>query len=178
MKIGTTDHVRLVARETAGGTANYVKCLHCRTEVHVLGLGLAKAWDALDKEMKAFERSHRHCKGPIVELPPPGTPEEWLAGDDTGISSLTIYSVMTGVRVSRTGIPHDSDDFGRCYRLLKLFPEWRARLTEVADRYPEWRGLVSVWGELEALYEQGLGDGDESKLYLRILGMRVAKAGK
>jgi len=106
-------------------------------------------------------------------LPIPTTPEEWLAGDDTGISSLTIYSVMTGVRVSRTGIPHDSDDFGRCHRLLSLFPEWRGRLGEVAARFPEWRGLVEAWGELEGLYEQGLLSGDGSQLYLRMLAART-----
>lgn len=171
MKIGTTDHVRLVGRETKDGHANYVKCLHCRTEQQVLGKDMAKTWDVLDKECKAFERAHRRCKAPALALPPPGTPEEWLAGDDTGVSSLTIYSVMTGVRVRHTGVPLDADDFGRCHRLLGLFPEWRARLGEVAARYPEWRGLVDAWGDLESLHEQG----DEQGLYLRILSMRVGK---
>jgi hypothetical protein len=84
---------------------------------------------------------------------------QWIAGRDTGISSKTIWSVMMGVEVLGTeawslqyDVPLDPDDFGRCYRLLELIPGWRARLGEVADRFPAWRPLVEHWSELEALY--------------------------
>ena len=54
----------------------------------------------------------------------------WLAKGDTGLSSETIALRMCGIPNGRYGIcyPHDGDDFGRCYRLLRLYPEWRARL--------------------------------------------------
>lgn len=81
-------------------------------------------------------------------------PMEWLLGDDTGISSKTIFSVMTGTPCAWTGTPLDPSDFGRCYRLLALFPEWRDRMHEVSAAYPAWTRLVESWGELTALYEQ------------------------
>lgn len=82
------------------------------------------------------------------------TPTEWLLSDDTGMSSKTILAVMTGSTGSHIGYPPaDNDDFGRCYRLLKLFPQWRSRLQEVAVAFPEWGPKVKAWAELEALWE-------------------------
>lgn len=84
---------------------------------------------------------------------------EWLLGDDTGISSETILAVMTRAPVDSIGafwpdVPHDPDDFGRCYRLLRHFPDWRTRLQEVAARFPKWRPMVAAWDELEQMYAQ------------------------
>lgn len=82
----------------------------------------------------------------------------WIAGRDIGISSKTIWAVMMGVESGSgplgSDVPHDSDDFGRCYRLLQLIPEWRARLSEVAARHPQWRGVVANWDTLTQLYEE------------------------
>jgi hypothetical protein len=85
------------------------------------------------------------------------TPIEWLLSGDIGVSSKTILSVMTGSKMISTfgpDIPYDNGDFGRCYRLLQAFPEWRARLPEVAAQYPEWGPMVDAWDELTRLYEQ------------------------
>lgn len=80
--------------------------------------------------------------------------DAWILGCDTGLSSKTIFSVMTGKSdVGHGDHPWDCDDFGRCYRLLKLFPEWKSRLGEVSARYPAWTGLVSAWDELTELFE-------------------------
>lgn len=102
----------------------------------------------------------------------------WLAGGDTGMSSKTIWSVMTG-RLPRhadnwwePSIPYDPSDFGRCHRLLEEFPAWRARLPEVADKYPEWKPLVEVWDELTALYEEEWASGQAPKLYARMKELR------
>lgn len=84
------------------------------------------------------------------------TPMDWILGGDTGVSSKTIFAVMVGRRMDGAllpNVPFDADDFGRCYRLLKAFPEWRERLPEVAERHPEWSALVGAWAELEAMYE-------------------------
>lgn len=81
-------------------------------------------------------------------------PERWLRGYDTGTSSLTIYEAMTGTKSGGGGsAPLDADDFGRCYRLLKIMPEWRTRLKEVSDKHPAWRPIVARWDELEQAYE-------------------------
>jgi hypothetical protein len=83
----------------------------------------------------------------------------WIAGRDTGVSSKTIWAVMVGTAPDMADVPHDPDDFGRCFRLLELVPEWRPRLPEVAARYPKWGPMVEVWDELEALYRPIVADG-------------------
>jgi hypothetical protein len=87
------------------------------------------------------------------------TPTEWLLSDDTCMSSKTICAVMTGTKYADPDVPYDAGDFGRCYRLLELFPEWRARLPEVAAKHPKWGPLVSAWDELTALYRRTRGQG-------------------
>lgn len=84
----------------------------------------------------------------------------WVMGQDTGVSSKAIWSVMMGVPVYRDGWgnhPHDPDDFGRCYRLLKAIPAWRARLSEMSAVSKTWARLVARWHEIEALYEEEVG---------------------
>lgn len=135
-------------------------CLHCgKREGPLFPLAISKKrLAAFTATTKAFEDEHKGCKE--TETSPSKRkwtrPEDWLHGHDTGTSSLTIYTVMTGQRVERTSYPLDPDDFGRCYRLLKLFPEWRLRLAEVAARFKEWRPLVREWTRLTALYENDL----------------------
>ena len=81
---------------------------------------------------------------------------------------MTIYSAMTGRPIERADIPHDPDDFGRCYRLLQLFPAWKFRLGEVAVRYSEWEPLVREWADLELLYEEELPSRSCPKLYAKM----------
>ena len=79
-------------------------------------------------------------------------PEQWIVGNDTGVSSKTIWSVMFGVNPDWQGVPLDVDDFGRCVRLLTLVKEFRPRLKEVSVKYPEWKPIIDDWDELERLY--------------------------
>ena len=87
----------------------------------------------------------------------------WAAFGEQGISSRTIFAIMTGAIKhedafprdwARFNVPHDPSDFRRCYLLLKLIPEWRERLEEMADAFPKWRPFVDRWDEMTALYEQ------------------------
>jgi len=102
-------------------------------------------------------------------------PHQWLQSRDTGTSSKTIFYVMTGA-VTETGlrcegafdIPYDPADFGRCYRLLDSFPEWRNRLGDVAKTFPKWGPLVENWKELENLYRQEYQLGKAPLLYARM----------
>lgn len=89
---------------------------------------------------------------------------QWIVGGDTGISSETIWSVMMGVEKQGSFGPYtpsDPGDFGRCYRLLKLIPEWRDRLHEVAQKHPKWGPMVEAWDELETMYEDALATGQD-----------------
>ena len=104
------------------------------------------------------------------------TPNEWILSDDTGISSKTIWAVMMEVvRVpqrcrGKYDIPHDPSDFGRCYRLLKLFPEWRKNIQKVGEIFPKWRPMVERWDELTALYEEEYRSGEGPKLWALMRG--------
>jgi hypothetical protein len=124
----------------------------------------------------AFVKLHSKCKlGGYVEKPA-ATPLEWLNGRDTGTSSMTIFRAITGMPVPRDShydIPHDAADFGRCYRLLKLFPAWRPQLPKVIDICPKWRPYVEAWDELTELYEQELTKGSAPKLYARMKQLEV-----
>ena len=84
--------------------------------------------------------------------------ERWLRGTDIGSSSAAIAFALSG-RTNWSGMgrkgdpPHDAGDFGRCERLLNRFPEWRARLPEVAARWPDsaWPKLVPEWERLRQM---------------------------
>ena len=99
---------------------------------------------------------------------------QWIMGGDTGRSSLTIWGVMMSAPAERPLIPADPSDFGRCFRLLELIPEWRKRLPRVSDIYPEWDGLVQHWPELEALWQEERSQGRAPKLYQRMIELRKA----
>lgn len=50
-------------------------------------------------------------------------------------------------------MPHDSDDFGRCYRLLNHMG-WQNRVGEMAGASGRWAVLVEIWDQLTAAYER------------------------
>lgn len=110
--------------------------------------------------------------GPFPKPTGDGDWRAWMQNGDTGTSSKTIWSVMTGETVERHGIPYDPADFGRCYRLLKVMPSWRARMPEVATAHPAWAGLVAAWDELTTLYEEESPSGTAPKLYARMQALR------
>lgn len=85
------------------------------------------------------------------------SPEQrWLKGLDVGSSSATIFSVFCdrywtneAQKIGNGSVPMDSDDFGRCKRLLDKFPEWKSNLKLVALAYPKWTKIVERWDEIE-----------------------------
>ncbi len=82
----------------------------------------------------------------------------WIVSRDTGLSSVAIWSNMTGVKPEDGWhYPSDPADLGRCLRLLKLIPTWRKRLPEMSRRDPCWRALVKHWDELEKLIANEVG---------------------
>lgn len=71
----------------------------------------------------------------------------WLKMHDNGRSSECIADKMCGL-IPTGDYPRDGSDFGRCERLLILYPEWRARLDEMHDVSKQWHALVSRWPEI------------------------------
>jgi hypothetical protein len=87
---------------------------------------------------------------------------KWLASGERGISSNTMFTVMTGVDATWDGDrshPHDPDDLDRCLALLHDVPELRAKLPLMAASSPAWAALIANWEKIEAshLNEVGLG---------------------
>lgn len=116
--------------------------------------------------MNEFCWRHRGCPPDMkYEEPEIKTPKDWIESRDVGVSSIAIWTVMTGekhphlergksyqVRWSNEP-PRDVADFGRCYRLLNYFPEWRPQMEKMSARFPWWKPHVEHWTELMALYE-------------------------
>src|SRR5271169_2270671 len=147
-----TDHVVL--------GANSLRCLHCGREYE---MAMPCSIDMMIAMSKTFNKEHKGCKlnkesmekrGIGTDKSQPHNEMDWIRGWDTGISSETIWSVMTGKYVKSHDIPYDPSDFGRCYRLLQLFPQWKPRLPEVSAKYIRWKPFVEAWDELTALYEE------------------------
>jgi|GEM_PF-3496553 len=99
---------------------------------------------------------HKTCQDTGRRDPDAKSVDEWWKGHDTGISSRAIYRRMMGYPRTREAFgdcPADPDDFGRCYRLLLIAPEWRARIGEMSANGKQWARLAEHWDELTAMYE-------------------------
>ena len=156
----------------AGGkVGELAHCSRCGTG---LNLGGSQPIPIVVAACDAFVELHKHCQPGDYKQKPAQTPREWADGRDTGVSSMTISSVMENQpsRYGHYAIPYDPADFGRCYRLLKLFPQWLERLPEVAQRHSEWVPFVSEWARMTELYEQELPSGKCPKLYELMKSLR------
>jgi hypothetical protein len=81
----------------------------------------------------------------------------WRKGDDTGLSSVTVWAHMTGAKDFPVDYPLDPADLGRILRLLELIPEWKPRVSELASLSPEWKALLDRWDELASLMDSEVG---------------------
>lgn len=90
---------------------------------------------------------------------------QWIVSDDTGMSSKAIWAhMMYAKRPSYCWHhPYDPDDLGRCLRLLRLIPEWKSRIKEMATRSKEWGFLVTYWDNLAAMMDAECGIDWEKK---------------
>lgn len=75
----------------------------------------------------------------------------WLAGGERGVSSNTMFTVLTGVNALGEwpkDHPYDPDDFRRCRKLLDAVPELKERLPLMATVSAEWEALVAKWDDI------------------------------
>jgi len=93
----------------------------------------------------------------------------WALTYEAGNSAKTIVKALTREPVTdHATVPYDAGDFGRCYAMLKRFPELVPHFREVAVVYPEWGPLVDAWRELSQLWEEESPTGKCPKLGQRI----------
>jgi len=79
----------------------------------------------------------------------------WFISGDSGASSQTLCARLYGIPLKRNqdNHPHDSSDFGRCKRFLKLLcPEDKNTLLRaMVNVSPQWKALVEKWDYLEGI---------------------------
>lgn len=86
---------------------------------------------------------------------------KWISEDGNGLSAKAIACAALGQVPARPNYPHDGDDFGRCYRLVKNVPGAKEGLERLGrEGGPMWVALVARWPEIEAAYlhDRALGD--------------------
>ncbi len=98
----------------------------------------------LDTTLKAIKESreeNRKTKSKVID---------WATGSDTGSSSKDLCRFMVGLLPVNGKVyqaPCDSDDRGRCIRLLNKIPEWWERLVEM-EKLPSQKINIYSSGEL------------------------------
>jgi hypothetical protein len=116
---------------------------------------------ALIEAEKTLDPTYRTGLAEVEGLPTTLSEEmqraiDWLFEADMSTSSRAIWQMMVHGKVKPgTGNPPwESSDFGTCYRLLLLLPEWKARIGEMS-LVSGWAPYVAEWDELTNLYMTG-----------------------
>ena len=124
--------------------------------------------------MSAFAEQHSNCEKTWKEpIPEPGMSEKdraafWLENGERGISSETMFGVLSGSgRTPKSGPrpPYDPDDFRRCHLLLETVPQWRNRLDELKVLGDAWPSLVDNWDKLTFMLLEQTATGKCGDMY-------------
>lgn len=152
-----------MAKEKASSTSHVsyrssdLFCYHCG-DSHVIAMPCPV--DEMITRTTAFVERHKNCKKtwsepmPMLQWSMFERAEFWFKYGERGQSSEAIYDRMMGKFKGNKNHPHDGGDFGRCHGLLKMVPEFRARLSEMKRVSQEWANLVDNWDELTLTYEK------------------------
>jgi hypothetical protein len=78
------------------------------------------------------------------------TPIEWIANGEIGTSSKTMWCAIMGVPCDGADVPHDPDDFVRCFKLILGVDGWNTKdiLARVVRAYPWWKPYIDAWDGL------------------------------
>lgn len=79
---------------------------------------------------------------------------EWLANGETGLSSLSMCSVLMGAEPKRLHYPLDPSDFDRCIKFLRLLnpAQEMALMVKLAKMDKHWNVILNNLPELKKLY--------------------------
>jgi hypothetical protein len=84
---------------------------------------------------------------------------EWVSTCDTGISSMTMWSALMGVKRKKDlNIPKDNSDFRRCYDMVEYGHVTLDELQVVKKQYSWFAPFVDNWKELSLLFEEELAN--------------------
>lgn len=85
----------------------------------------------------------------------------WLATGERGISSNTMFTILTGVDALEgwsPGYPIDPSDLRRCRLLLEQCPELTKEFPRMANASKMWAGLVRDWAAICAAMDKEIPD--------------------
>ncbi|QUM78752.1 hypothetical protein HWV00_20995 (plasmid) [Moritella sp. 24] len=106
--------------------------------------------------IKAADLVVAECARERVEVMPGMSISQWFDCDDTGASSRYMACKMdagkTRLPLEGYEYPHDSDDFGRCLRMVRACG-FEDKVTLLYNAGPEWQRIVNRWGRLVNLYD-------------------------
>ena len=83
---------------------------------------------------------------------------EWIGTQAVGVSSKTMWVALmcpqcvNGNNCWDYDIPHDADDFSRCYHLSKFAGLTLDDLRRVAKVFPYWKPIIDEWDNLVSAY--------------------------
>lgn len=103
------------------------------------------------------------------------TPLEWLFMGEVGISSKTMCAAILDQIPAGLGkgfdfdVPHDPDDFRRCFLFVQLCRISNKKLQIIKKRIPWYAPIIDNWNELVILYGQESPNNRCPKLYDRLI---------
>ena len=83
---------------------------------------------------------------------------EWIGTQNVGVSSKTMWVALmcpqcvNGNDCWNYDVPHDADDFSRCYHLSKFARLSLGDLRKVAKVFPYWKPIIDEWDNLVSAY--------------------------
>ena len=93
---------------------------------------------------------------------------QWLCSGETGLSSKTMICIHTDNEMGGNWgfhAPSDVADFRRCWFLVEAVPEIRNSFPLIAEKCPEFKGVIKNWDIISAAYERERGSGKCPETY-------------
>ena len=83
---------------------------------------------------------------------------EWIGTQSVGVSSKTMWVALmcpqcvNGKHSWKYDVPHDTNDFSRCYHLSKFARLSLDDLRKVEKVFPYWKPIIDEWDNLVSAY--------------------------
>ena len=106
---------------------------------------------------------------------------EWIGTRHVGVSSRTMWVALMGVARGVNDynggfdVPHDWDDFSRCYDLVEYGEVTKDELQKVVEAFPFYKPIIDRWDDLVEAYLSPGGKGVYQILdsvYSEVMGLR------
>jgi hypothetical protein len=101
--------------------------------------------------------------------------KEWILYGDKGVSSETMWAALMDYDIKSThgDKPYDTDDFSRCYKLVKICYLKYPELHLVSEKLPYWKPYIDNWQKLSEMLEKNTPNMYEYMKELRLLSDEI-----